>query len=701
MEFKEFTDGLKLGVSETTLFLLDNSSADEINWVVDNTQEIKIYSNSTGTFIVKITNKNQNTIEQIVLEPVNDNTYANYLHCYSGTSEISKILKSGSKINIGVIYYDEIKEANVSTTPLTINLKKSIGNINISPEELDNENSKIIEELIASFSKGRPVRDFRVIEKETDNNYYLEANFADSSPDDWEELGKVSASLEDLGIRNKRHSNGTGGGGQIGYKATSNSGSGFAGGYSANTKNGVAIGDQAKSVDGIGMGSGANSAEIDSIVIGLNARIVDEKKKKLDNISNSHIIIGNEARVQYENAQEGKEDFYGNIVIGKKALAHNSRNVTVIGSRSKSPENNSTGFDTSLWPGCQMPYASITNVAKNSTLIGPRSYLRNAKNSVAIGANNGVVARDYLLKYGVSIGSTNLVRESGCIAIGNTAMAGVEENGDVSPLNKKDRNDKKAIGAIAIGTQVWARRLGCIAIGRKAKSCFVNNIAIGNGAEAGNVDRVKNKKGDYYYAGGDVDYSDSNYPNGHITRNAVAIGPLAKAKAFNSIQLGKGTNLIENSLQFRNTTVVKNGKIPVDMSNKDHTGVLSVERGGTGGSTRKEALNNLGIYYGSSEIAFDDNLLNEATGNSTGGEISITFPDKLTFKTAPHVVATLRTTTETLNKINPQFHSIIITEISKTGFKIKYKYSGSETKDSIKKNFKLVIDYTVLGDKTD
>lgn len=84
--------------------------------------------------------------------------------------------------------------------------------------------------------------------------------------------------------------------------------------------------------------------------------------------------------------------------------------------------------------------------------------------------------------------------------------------------------------SIAIGTDSNSNGVGAIAIGGRAESVNEGSIAIGESA--------------------------------HSTTNSIAIGSNSCAVATNSIQLGKGTNSNSNSIQFKDITLLKDGKIP-------------------------------------------------------------------------------------------------------------------------------------------
>lgn len=684
----KINDDLKLQVSGTYLYIKDNQSAENIKWVIDNEQEIRIYTEVKGTYILKINNTQDLPVEQFLLDSVNDDPLAleDGLFCYKGVSKIAKFLKSGSKIKLGVIYSNG--EETKSTTTLLIELINSIGDAYVTPEDLD-ANFSIITDLINKFSDAKAVEKFETKKKNNDVHLYVKYYREDTLQD----LGKISSSLYELGIQNARSESGTSGGGQTGVdsKATG----GFAGGYKAQTNNGAAIGENAFSIDGVALGKSANSIERDSIVVGAGAYIKNRHDTSGKNLTNGNIAIGTEANIR----NSSPDDHYNNIAIGRRAYIEQSQGSIAIGSRLPSEEGQ--GYSTEIWKNCTMPYAVISNVTRRCVQIGSRNYIKDGVYSIAIGSDVAAVGSNSSepIYYGISVGAKSLVRERACIAIGSYAKAGVELDGARSKLNSI-MDSAMAKGAIAIGAHVWARRYGCIAIGRKATSCFANNIAIGNGAMAGKEDDVINSKTNKYNY---TDGSDNNANSSKASSFAIAIGYKAQALAYKAAQIGPGTNKTKKSLQFMNTQIVNSsGKVTADLNYS--RGTVPIEKGGTGATNREKALNNLGIYYGSAPIKITSSNYTAATSkDSTGAIFTIKFPGfKLASSSSskPYIIASLRTANSDPKDINPLVHSVIVTKINTDSFEVKYKYNGSLKKNDIIKSsnkiFYLRLHYIII-----
>ena len=674
------SDILELQVSGTSLYLRNNEIAEEINWVIDNTQEIRVYTTRPGVFVIKIIDEEENTIEQVALTRLTVlENLENDLYCYGGISKVAKLLKSGTRIKIGLVYADTLEQKGVVTTiPLTINLINSIGVLTVSSEELI-ANKEVIEQLLTIFGSGKAIEGLEI--KDESGEKFLYAQYAGQNYEK-AKIGKVSSSLEELGIRNKNNSEGNPGGGQLGYGAKATGG--FAGGKNAQTTHGAAIGLDAKSVNGVALGQKANSIENNSIAIGTEAYIKSASSALNSTSNNGNIAIGSGALVKWPDAKTP----YGNIGIGTNVNVQECQRSIVIGSSETIPSGKDWNDNKNIYTSIKMPFASMSRYTNNAVVVGSGAYAMVAKQPIILGANAAVIgvtsttkSSGYKPSYAIAIGSAALSRASGGIAIGHRAIVGAEaETGKIYTSNKALELAGKQINAIAIGERSKARRLNSIAIGSQAHSCYQNNIAIGFKAIAGNPESIKKyeKKSPY-----DAEVG-----------GAIAIGSNSYARSPGSVQIGPGENTRANSLKFQNVEIVKNGKVCVNLSNSEHTGVLPVSKGGTGAENKGQALKNLGIYSGSLEF-YPDNDAKSTRGKEY--EI-ITFKDnkgKNFFKKPPRVILSYRSLA---SKLNPSLHHFMVTEVTKDYCKIQYKYSGdSKIKAGTHSPLKLYIDYVAFS----
>jgi len=127
------------------------------------------------------------------------------------------------------------------------------------------------------------------------------------------------------------------------------------------------------------------------------------------------------------------------------------------------------------------------------------------------------------------------------VSIGAGAQAAVTTNAVESAAdNKVVRSAGVAIGGHAeVRNDADPLKIQGVAVGWHATVSAINGVAIGSGAKHPDDD----------------DATTASAPK------AIAIGYNAKASAANAVQLGEGVNTEEDTLKFRDVTIVKDGKI--------------------------------------------------------------------------------------------------------------------------------------------
>lgn len=175
---------------------------------------------------------------------------------------------------------------------------------------------------------------------------------------------------------------------------------------------------------------------------------------------------------------------------------------------------------------------------------------------------------------------SNGYKEDGAVEIGVDASSQVSSN-DVKTLNKantKIRNVGIAIGTRAVAEGSSSTKNQSIAIGYSAHAKGSCATAIGPGAK--HFDDEDDETGHNAYANGStalaIGYATkakgtattaigAGVSGGKKTiasaDRACAIGQAAQSTAPGAFQLGTGLNTTPNSLQFMNTTIVKDGKV--------------------------------------------------------------------------------------------------------------------------------------------
>ena len=145
-------------------------------------------------------------------------------------------------------------------------------------------------------------------------------------------------------------------------------------------------------------------------------------------------------------------------------------------------------------------------------------------------------------------GETRDEDENGSVVIGKNAV-GTIDDGYIRSLEGGSGKVSLRSEAVAIGHNATVSNKSSrtsvqgIAIGWNAKAVGSNPIAIGSGAF-------------HWYE--DEEVGDRTYANGS---EAVALGYCARALADQAVQIGSGINTQKNSLKFRDTFIVKNGRV--------------------------------------------------------------------------------------------------------------------------------------------
>lgn len=164
---------------------------------------------------------------------------------------------------------------------------------------------------------------------------------------------------------------------------------------------------------------------------------------------------------------------------------------------------------------------------------------------------NGVEVPESAARRGVTFIDTDGVDQNASVSIGRGAISGIRpEEIESAPSNTIIRSGTVAIGVGAVATNAanyvvegGPYRQQATAIGWNAHAIGINSVAIGSGAIHTNE----------VLTGGDAPWASG--------QQSIAIGYGARALSNKSIQIGQGINTTENSLQFGNVMLAKNGKL--------------------------------------------------------------------------------------------------------------------------------------------
>ena len=482
----------------------------------------------------------------------------------------------------------------------------------------------------------------------------------------------------------------SGGGGTVGDEAKLNkSGRGFAGGYKAETCDGAAVGYDTESDNGFSGGSEAKSHS-NNIAIGNKAYALDKE---------GNIVIGTEAGVLVNKKDEEgkeiepKEIANSNVVIGEKNKIINTTESVLVGSSAGVPAPNEEGKGGDYKSGRAYRESWINDSAR-VVGVGTQIQAQDSHYSVLIG--NKLFSE--LLEYpggaeetegqhghiwgNIAIGDAAYAPERGCIAIGKYAVSGclldkeAKTGEDLSTVRTSYQKYRRANepDSIAIGRLTKAVGHASIALGKRSMATRYNSIAIGDAAEAGP------NMANYTI----LEKLDSKSQDGVA---AIAIGYLAKAKADGAVQIGYGTNTTENSLQFRNTMIVKNGAVQCNLEGDGVTGLLPLEHGGLGAKTKLGARRRIGLYTPSKTFKIATKTFEKGTGQDIEIDIS-----SYKFSETPKVFLNLRFAKD---NTSPVLFNYYVKSVTATKVIIRVDYWDQDW-DTSKKNNELAFAFDAL-----
>ena len=286
--------------------------------------------------------------------------------------------------------------------------------------------------------------------------------------------------------------------------------------------------------------------------------------------------------------------------------------------------------------------------------------------------------------------------ERSCIAIGSNSVSGCIKDTDPQGTNQSAKPAYKIYdpenepASVAIGRRSGAYGHASISIGKLSTASRFSSIALGYGAEAGPSFKENN------------DTLEKFYSSNNDGMKSIAVGYFAKAKADGAVQIGPGTNNEPFSLQFgytkiengKNVTyavpIVKNGHVQVDL--KEGTqGVLPLEKGGTGATTKLGARRSLGIFTGT----FTRKLKPSEFESGTGKDIKLTYSSKYNFKSAPTAFVNLRMSTS--DKTSPVLVDYYIKEVTTKYILIRVDYWPKDWDSKKNSDWNWYFDCLVIG----
>lgn len=562
---------------------------------------------------------------------------------YIGKFYVPRILGNNTKVNLGIIAKKTNENNAIVSAPLTIMVKNGIAQPD--PFVLDEEdiNNSGFVSLLNLLETGKVLEDVTIVEKVVNGRVgqYLFVQLKTQSGTEGKYLGPLTQDLIKLGAQVERKDE-AGGGGKIGYGSNLIfSQSGFAGGYNATAGVGAAVGAEARCGTGV--------------AIGFQAKNYFDK---------GGIAIGDEVEVDSSSKNS--------VAIGDFATVTNSLRSILISSVT-----------------LQSKKGTIQN-SERSIGLGYSTNIKSGEDAVVIGTNstyNGILPSGFgtktLQQDGVVIGREAKGTLSGSVAIGSQAKVGYSSSSDSATILQSNKNDekdglglsgtRKSFGGIAIGRETLVKRGGGIAIGRFAKSYGSNSISIGSQSSAGT--------GDYNYSGWSKE-EEATSANGMFAiaigangsckgkkaiaigtstsstgASSIAIGTGAEASGEGAVQIGKGKNSKDYSLKFRDIYIVKDGKL--------QTGTTSSSSSSS--STTKVTHPLKKILAGNHTVIKLKDLSSDAKKSKPSGlEQTVEFKPS-GFSSVPNVTCTLKSSTTSV----PYNFGLVITEITKTGFKYK------------------------------
>lgn len=519
-----------------------------------------------------------------------------YLKGYSywGKFYVPRVMGNNTLVNIGIIAKVQNANNTISSAPCPAIIKSGIAQP--TPFTLDGEDSLTNSGFttLLNLLEGGLVIKTMSLEDRVENGkkqLYLKVDYKTKNEDYTSYLGPINYDLIQLGAQIKRENN-TGGGAKLGYNAKLQlNKDGFAGGYNARACSGVAIGPNAYTNTGVAIGQDAHaepSNSRDGIAIG--------QKAIVDSGSQSSIAIGDHSQVVSSPRS---------IVIGGVTITEDQRH-------------------------------SIVKDSERAVGIGYNTKIKKMRDGIVLGTNTIGRGSDCSRKQdAIVVGREAKGALSGGIAIGAEATAGFKERDkvEIPDGNLKDEGSH-AFAGIAIGFRSLARRGASVAIGRNSKTYRWGTVAIGTDSIAGYTNTEA--KGNYSLTKDDESNTEKNYGYCAVAVGAgseakgtrsvalgynsktynyssVAIGNYAVVKANGAVQLGNGINSKEESLQFRDVTIVNSEqKLVVNLTKDAIGGTLPISKGGTGGNTTVEAQKELGIYTGQAKVTLkpDNNKKN-------------------------------------------------------------------------------------------
>lgn len=657
-----------------------NGLVEEIEWTADQdkyTVQLQVPKENKFdniAFIIKDSNDNFKEFFELIDQKDG---------IWQGTSSLLKEVRGGTKIKAGVRY--TLNENKFYTSPIEVSIKKSIDNTNKT--EIENlppdfnsiltiltkfDNAKAIDNIktakLSEFKSPYDVPDGIVI-PENDDPYCLFIQYKGDTK--YTYTGIISLTPIELGLiedyTGGEGEEGTGGGGKVGYGAylggfyETGGKRGFAGGRDAIATDGAAVGYKSEAEEGFSGGMKAKSHN-KSIAIGTEASV--------DNNSKNGIAIGAETLINNsENA----------VIIGTRNQVYSSPHSVIIGSSAKTKDDGQDGSIENILDNSKETIVIGNGIrpskSNQSILIGEEVY----SICPAYGTEENKDSENRDIWGAIGLGRYAIAAERSCIAIGPNTVSGCykDEDGYINSSYEQYTSVNEP-AAIAIGRGCKAVGHASVALGKHALATRFNGIAIGNEAEAGPNIKEYSRLSTY------DDDGENNDGNA-----AIAIGWQAKAKAAGAIQLGRGINTTVDSLQFRNTTIVKDGLVQFDLGKTGAQGILPVTKGGTGAATKRGARQCLGIYTGNKTWS----LPLSDFSNNTGKDIAINYA-AYKFKSPPKLWLNLRfSSTE---QTSPVLFNYYIKEITTEKVTIRVDY-WSQDWDASKKNNKLTFAFDVLA----
>lgn len=703
---------LKLQFNGNVLVRADGGTG-LVEWISGSTDykvSIEVNEDLYDPFTIILSDKNNEKALEVSAVKINGKKYAT-------SFKIPRILKTGDRVNIGIIAQKKNKKDVVVSNALPVLISSGIAQpqgVTIDSKDVNNSGFAA---LLKLFKGGMVIKNVS-IESETvggaeDKYLYITYDTTEANGKKVK-IGKVSNGLIGMGAQIIRK-NGDGGGAKLGASSklvgqqegaamgyNTEAGRGFAGGSGAKTHEGIAIGYGASAI------TKSNNTFVDGIAIG--------KFSSID-----------------------KDSSYATAIGGYSKITKSERSVAIGG-------------------GTNVNAGATLDKSPYSIAIGYKAKGERLSSGIVIGTNAGALGtsntNSKTTQNPIAIGNKSYAAWGGAIAIGQNSLSGVVRNDDesINPIDGNASDDfygtgkaqkkRQSVGSssIAIGMNSNARRSQSIAIGRGADTYRWGAIAIGYSAVAGNekvagldensdyVAETVDKKTTSGYSAVAIGAYAKGIGSGSIAlgnsckataASSVAIGSGATASASSAVQIGKGTNNKASSLQFRDKMLVENGKLQVNLTNDAISGNLPISKGGTGATTQLNALKNLGIYHGVQEIVFSstNSKVTYADGNYVSTyQATVTYSAFLglsknfKFKNKPTIILTIEDETAVLYSFGIGVDSVnesqftLRVQAGPNLYKKSAPYSEPYAKSLDKKgnpvfSNKMKIHYLIIGEK--